>query len=76
VVDAQGRQVATPEQAEAFADQAVARDLKTRSTAAEQGGKNALYVRIPMVANFENKQAEKYKPAVEKALRTLLGPVL
>jgi membrane-bound lytic murein transglycosylase C len=66
VVDAQGRQIATPAQAETFADHAIATDAKTRATATEQGGKKALYVRIPMVSNFQNKQAEKYKPAVEK----------
>jgi membrane-bound lytic murein transglycosylase C len=66
VVDAQGKQIASPAQAEAFADHAIARDLKTRSVTGDQGAKKALYVRIPMVSNFQNKQAEKYKPQVEK----------
>jgi membrane-bound lytic murein transglycosylase C len=67
VVDAQGKQIANPAQAEAYADQAIAKNAKTRAVTGEQGGaKSALYVRIAMVSNFSNKQAEKYRPAVEK----------
>ena len=67
VVDAQGKQIANPAQAEAFADAAIAKDAKSRTVTGEQtGAKNALYVRIPMVSNFQNKQAEKYKPLVDK----------
>jgi len=39
----------------------------TRSVATDSGAKQALFVEIAMVANFANKQAEKFRPAVAKA---------
>jgi membrane-bound lytic murein transglycosylase C len=66
VQDGRGKPIETPEEAEAFADQFIAAHLQTRGVTADQGAKKALYVRIPMVANFQNKQAEKYKPVVDK----------
>ena len=67
VQDQQGKPIANPSQAESFADAVIAKDAKTRSVPADKGApKSALYVRIAMVSNFQNKQAEKYKPIVEK----------
>ena len=66
VQDFQRKPIATPAQAEAFADQVIARQSKTRDVEVQEGAKQALYVKIPLVANFASKQAEKYKPLVEK----------
>lgn len=64
VLDHRGRDIDTPAEAEAFAD-----GLKpaTRSVTTDSGAKQALFVEIAMVANFANKQADKYRPAVAKA---------
>jgi membrane-bound lytic murein transglycosylase C len=66
VVDQRGKPVATPAQAEGFADHLLAGSAATRTVALERGEKNALYVKIPLVPNFENKQAEKYRPLVAR----------
>ena len=66
VQDFQRKPIATPAQAEAFADQLIAKQAKAREVEVQEGAKKALYVKIPLVANFANKQAEKYKPMVEK----------
>lgn len=66
VQDYDRRPIATPAQAEAFADQVIARQSKTREVEVQEGAKSALFVKIAMVANFANKQAEKYRPLVEK----------
>jgi len=64
VVDHRGREIGSPAEAEAFAD-----TLKTttRGVTTDSGAKQALSVEIVMVANFANKQADKYRPAVAKA---------
>jgi membrane-bound lytic murein transglycosylase C len=66
VQDRQGKAIATPAQAEAFADQVIQAQSATREVPIEKGVKKALFVKIPMVANFANRQAEKYRPMVEK----------
>jgi membrane-bound lytic murein transglycosylase C len=65
VVDSTGRAVTTPADAEAFADAALAR-ASSREVAMQDGRKTALFVKFPMVANFQNKQAEKYRPVVTR----------
>lgn len=76
VQDAKGRPIATPSQAEAFAGQVVAK-AATRKVPLEKGTRTALYVAIRMVPNFANKQAEKYRPLVEKhAARYKVSPSL
>jgi membrane-bound lytic murein transglycosylase C len=64
VVDHRGREIGSPAEAEAFADTLKA---TTRSVTTDSGVKQALFVEIAMVANFSNKQAEKYRPQVAKA---------
>ena len=66
VQDARRQPVETPAQAEAFADELIAGQLQTRSVQSAKGAKSALFVRIAMVPNFANKQAEKYRPIVAK----------
>lgn len=66
VQDGKGRPIATPAQAEAFADQVIDQQSKTREVAVQEGAKQALFVKIAMVANFASRQAEKYRPIVEK----------
>jgi membrane-bound lytic murein transglycosylase C len=65
VVDGGGRAVTTPAEAEAFADAQLAR-AATRQVTLQDGVKSALFVKFPMVANFQNKQAEKYRAVVTR----------
>jgi membrane-bound lytic murein transglycosylase C len=66
VQDGKGKPIAGPAQAEAFADQVIAKQSQTREVAVQDGKKQALFVKIAMVPNFAGKQAEKYRPIVEK----------
>jgi membrane-bound lytic murein transglycosylase C len=68
VLDDTGRAIATPQQAERYADGLVSVAL-TRSVATDAGKKPARYVKFDMVSNFTSKQAEKYRPLVEKFAR-------
>jgi len=65
VLDDKGRAIATPEQAERFATGMINR-AQTRNVSTDAGSKQARFVRFSMVSNFSNKQAEKYRPLVEK----------
>ena len=65
VVDQRGREIDEPKEAEAFADYVLGK-AASRSVATESGAKQALFVEIAMVANFSNKQAEKFRPQVAK----------
>jgi membrane-bound lytic murein transglycosylase C len=66
VLDHRGKEVDEPAEAEAFASHLLGK-AATRSVATDAGAKQALYVEIAMVANFANKQAEKYRASVVKA---------
>lgn len=66
VQDQQGKAVSTPAQAEGFADYLLEKQAATRKVEVKEGAKDALYVSIAMVANFQNKQAEKYRGTVNK----------
>lgn len=66
VVDQNKRQVRTPAEAEPFADWLVANQAATRPVEHEGAKKIAHFVKIAMVANFSNKQAEKYRPIVAR----------
>jgi membrane-bound lytic murein transglycosylase C len=66
VHDHRGREVDSPAEAEAFADNLIGK-ATTRAVTTDSGAKQALYVEIAMVANFANKQAEKYRATVAKA---------
>jgi len=68
VLDDKGRAIATPEQAERFAAGLI-NLAQTRSVKTDGGSKPARLVKFAMVSNFSNKQAEKYRPLVEKFAR-------
>ncbi|NJL16639.1 MAG: DUF3393 domain-containing protein [Nitrospira sp.] len=63
VLDAQGQPIRTPAQAEAFAASTI-ESAKTRSIDQNGSQKQALLAEIRMVANFSNKQADKYRATV------------
>jgi membrane-bound lytic murein transglycosylase C len=65
VVGEDGRSIVTPEAADAFATVLLGR-ASTRTVTLESGDKTALYVRFAMVANFQNKQADKYRAVVAR----------
>ncbi|HEX5364891.1 MAG TPA: murein transglycosylase domain-containing protein [Gallionella sp.] len=69
VLDDSGRAIATPKQAERFADGMIGIAL-TRKVKTDAGEKQARFVKFDMVNNYTNKQAEKYRPQVEKFART------
>ena len=66
VQDQRGKSIATPAQAESFADYLLEKQATTRKVDVQDSAKNALYVTVAMVANFQNKQAEKYRGIVSK----------
>lgn len=68
VLDDAGRAIATPEQAERFAA-GLASLAQTRAIKTDAGNKQAHSVKFGMVSNFSSKQAEKYRPLVEKFAR-------
>ena len=65
VVDGTGRAITGPEAADAFAGTLLDR-ARTRQVTLETGGKTALYVQFAMIANFQNKQADKYRAVVAR----------
>jgi len=69
VVDQHNQPIATPALAENFAAHLIQTQAATRAVELDGIRKNALYVKIAMVSNFENKQAEKYRQHVEKFAR-------
>ena len=66
VTDQQGKAIRTPESADRFAGYLIEQQAKTRIVALNGASKTALYTTIPMVANFSNRQAEKYRPVVTR----------
>jgi membrane-bound lytic murein transglycosylase C len=66
VLDREGNPIHSPEAAEQFADYLIAHQTKTRRLDLNGAPKTALFVSIPMVANFTNRQADKYRPLVAK----------
>ncbi|MDO8810737.1 MAG: murein transglycosylase domain-containing protein [Gallionella sp.] len=69
VLDDKGRAIATPEQAERFAT-GMLNLAQTRSVSTDAGSKQARMVKFAMVSNFSGKQAEKYRPLVERYAKT------
>ena len=65
VQDARGRPIATPEQAESFADQLLA-GRGTRTVEVGSGEKTATFVKFAMVSNFAHRQAQRYRPLVDR----------
>lgn len=77
VVDHNKRPVRTPAEAEPFAEWLVANQAATRHVEQEGAQKTAHVAKIAMVANFSNKQAEKYRPVVTRmAERYHISPSL
>ena len=66
VVDHEGRAIKTPAQADAFATFTVEHHAKPRSVDQNGVTKQALLAEIKMVANFSNRQAEKYRSTVTR----------
>lgn len=66
VVDQQGQAIKTPAQADAFAVFTVENHAKPRSVDQNGVSKQALLAEIKMVANFSNRQAEKYRSTVTR----------
>ena len=65
VLDEAGREIATVDSAAAFADRLLPL-AKTRTIRTENGYKPVRYVTFAMVANFEDKKAQKYLQHVRK----------
>ena len=63
VLDPAGQAIRTPEQAERFAQYLVERS-RSHAIQTESGDKTVRFVKIAMVANFSNKNADKYRAAV------------
>jgi len=66
VQDQHGKSVRTPADAELFAGYLVEQKTSTRTVKLDGGSKTAHAVTIGMVPNFSNKQAEKYRPQVNR----------
>jgi membrane-bound lytic murein transglycosylase C len=66
VHDNQGKSIGTRAQAEKFADYLIARKLQSRTVTGDQGAQTSRFVLVPMVKNFEDKGAEKYRTSVAK----------
>ncbi len=66
VVDQQGQTIKTPAQADAFATFTVDNHARQRSVDQNGAAKQALLAEIKMVANFSNRQAEKYRSTVTR----------
>jgi membrane-bound lytic murein transglycosylase C len=65
VLDQQGQPIRTPAQADALAA-SILETAKTRAVDQNGVAKQALIAEIKMVANFSNRQAEKYRATVAK----------
>ena len=66
VQDQHGKSVRTPADAEPFADYLIKDKSSTRTITQDGGSKTAHAVTMGMVPNFANKQAEKYRPQVNR----------
>jgi membrane-bound lytic murein transglycosylase C len=76
VADQNGKPVGSPAEAEKFADHLLGA-AATRDVDIENAKKSALFVKFAMVANYENKQAEKYRDVVNQAAqRHQVSPTL
>jgi peptidoglycan lytic transglycosylase C len=66
VVDQQGRSITDPKSAEAFADYLLREKKQQRKIDVDGTSKTSTYIKVAMVSNFSNKQAQKYSKAVNK----------
>ncbi|HKI61021.1 MAG TPA: transglycosylase SLT domain-containing protein [Mariprofundaceae bacterium] len=62
----QGKPIGDPKGAEKFAAWQVDQAQKTKTIKTEDGDKTVFFVDMAMVSNFEDKQAKKYQPAVQR----------
>lgn len=69
VVDNRGRSIDTPQLAEAYADHLIAQQYRNRSVTTPKGREQVHYVQIRMVNDYQNRQAKRYEPFVEKYAR-------
>lgn len=69
VLDHKGKVIDSPKVAEAFADHLIATAKQARSLDVGSETKQATFVKIAMVSNFENRQAEKYRDLVTRFAR-------
>jgi membrane-bound lytic murein transglycosylase C len=77
VHDTRGRSIRTRSEAERYAAFLVAHRLKTRAVSGEQGAGTARFVRLYMVRNFEARNAQRYRPLVDRyAARYAVSPTL
>ncbi|MBE0618179.1 MAG: DUF3393 domain-containing protein, partial [Proteobacteria bacterium] len=65
VLDDQGRPIGTPDQAEAYA-RALADRAQRRTVQTADGSRTATFADIPMVNDYENRGARRYKPYVDR----------
>lgn len=66
VRDNHGRAIRTRGEAERFATYLVDHRVRTRAVSGEQGSVTARYVTLYMVRNYEQRNAERYRPLVER----------
>ena len=66
VLDQKGKSIADPQNAEAFADYLIKEKKQQREIDVDGKSKHSTYVKIAMVSNFSNKQAQKYSKMVNK----------
>jgi len=66
VVNQKGESIADPHDAEAYAQYLIQEKRQQRKIDLDGANKNSTYVKIAMVSNFSNKQAQKYSKMVER----------
>jgi len=66
VEDQHGRNIDTPTLADGYASHLMQSRKQTRSVHTEQGERQVHYVQFTMVSDYENRQAQRYAPMVEK----------
>jgi len=66
VVNAKGQSIVDPQTAASFAQYLVQEKKQQRQVNADGVNKHATYVKIAMVSNFNNKQAQKYSQMVDR----------
>jgi membrane-bound lytic murein transglycosylase C len=77
VVDQDSKPIRTPEDAEQFTDRLIAQQATTRKVEMDGAQQTAHLVKLSMVSNFSNKQAEKYRGVVNQfADRFQISPSL
>jgi membrane-bound lytic murein transglycosylase C len=77
VQDDQGKPIATPDQAERFAERLLANRSVSHPVEVQQRSKTALSVKFSMASNLEDKQAEKYRAFVSRyAVQYKISPSL